>query len=88
MTLTNKTIIRIGKAIDFVEDNLDKKLLLEEVAKQAYFSPYHFHRLFKIVTKETLKRFYFQKKNRKSCTLFITSKRENHYRSFRISRFF
>ena len=74
MTLTNKTIIRIGKAIDFVEDNLDKKLLLEEVAKQAYFSPYHFHRLFKIVTKETLNDFISRKRIEKAAHYLLHQK--------------
>ena len=74
MSLTNKTIIRIGKAIDFVEDNLDKKLLLEEVAKQAYFSPYHFHRLFKIVTKETLNDFISRKRIEKAAHYLLHQK--------------
>ncbi|MGB1043131.1 MAG: AraC family transcriptional regulator [Tenacibaculum sp.] len=64
--VSNKIITRIAKAIDFVEFNLEKKLLLEEVAKQAHFSPYHFHRVFKIVTKETLNDFIVRKRIEKA----------------------
>lgn len=73
-TVSNKTIIRVVKAIDFVEENLGKKLSLEEVAKAAYFSPYHFHRLFKIVTKETLNEFVSRKRLEKSAGYLLHQK--------------
>ncbi|CAM1349216.1 AraC family transcriptional regulator [Tenacibaculum halocynthiae] len=72
--ISNKTIIRVGRAIDFVEENLDRKLNLEEVAKAAYFSPYHFHRLFKIVTKETLNEFVFRKRIEKAAHFLLHQK--------------
>ncbi|MGB1043371.1 MAG: helix-turn-helix transcriptional regulator, partial [Tenacibaculum sp.] len=73
-TLTNKTIIRIGKAIDFVEENLDGKLLLEDVAEKAFFSPFHFHRLFKIVTNETLNDFISRKRIEKAAHYLLHQK--------------
>jgi len=36
-------------AIDHVTKNLAEPLELEEVAKVACFSPYHFHRIFRAV---------------------------------------
>lgn len=72
--LSNKTIVRIVKAIDFIESNLDDKLLLEEVAKEAHYSPYHFHRLFKIVTKETLNEYIVRKKTEKSASFLLHQK--------------
>lgn len=48
---------RVNRAIDHVLQNLDQPLLLEEVAKAACFSPFHFHRVFKILMGETLNQF-------------------------------
>jgi AraC family transcriptional regulator len=45
---------RINRAIDHVTRNLAEPLKLEEVAKVACFSPYHFHRVFRAVVGETL----------------------------------
>lgn len=60
--ISNITITRIGKALLYIEKNLQEKLTLEVVAKEAHFSPYHFHRLFKIVTKETLNDYISRKR--------------------------
>jgi len=48
---------RINRVIDFIENNLDQNLLLEDLAKVANFSPFHFHRIFKAMVGETLKQF-------------------------------
>lgn len=45
---------RINNVIGFVEKNLDKDLHLEELAQKAFCSPFHFHRIFKAITGETL----------------------------------
>jgi AraC family transcriptional regulator len=45
---------RVNRAIDHVTRNLAEPLKLEEVAKIACFSPYHFHRIFRAVVGETL----------------------------------
>jgi AraC family transcriptional regulator len=56
--MTNKYYIeRINKVIDYIEVNLDSKLLLAELAEVAMFSKYHFHRIFKNVTGENLNEF-------------------------------
>ncbi len=72
--LPNKTIVRIAKAIDFIESNLNEKLLLEEVAKEAHYSPYHFHRLFKIVTNETLNDYIVRKRIEKAASFLLHKK--------------
>lgn len=46
--------IRLNKVFQFIEDNLDSNLSLEIVAQIAAFSPFHFHRIFKHITGETL----------------------------------
>jgi AraC family transcriptional regulator len=45
---------RVNRAIDHVTRNLGQPLKLEEVAKAAHFSPYHFHRIFRALVGETL----------------------------------
>lgn len=48
---------RINRVIDHIEEHLDEDLTLEELARVACFSPYHFHRIFGALTGETLCRF-------------------------------
>jgi AraC family transcriptional regulator len=48
---------RVNRAIDYVTRNLDQPLRLEEVAKAACFSSYHFHRIFRTLMGETLAAF-------------------------------
>lgn len=45
---------RVNRAIDHVTQNLAAPLQLEEVARVACFSPYHFHRVFRALVGETL----------------------------------
>ena len=73
-TLPNSTFTRICKAIIYVEENLDKKLTLTAVAKKAYFSPFHFHRLFKAVTNETLHNFINRKRIEKAASYLMHQK--------------
>lgn len=47
----------MNRAIDFIIQNLDRPLKLEDVARTAAFSPFHFHRVFKALTGETLQAF-------------------------------
>lgn len=39
-------IEEISSAIDYIEANLTKKLTIEEIAKQAYVSPFYFQKGF------------------------------------------
>lgn len=48
---------RVNRAVDYVTRNLDQPLRLEEVAKAACFSSYHFHRIFRGLMGETLAAF-------------------------------
>src|SRR5204862_5239631 len=42
------------RAVTHIEVNLDGSLQLDDVARVACFSPFHFHRVFKGITGETL----------------------------------
>lgn len=46
---------RILRVLIFIQQNLDYDLSLEQLAKVAYFSPYHFHRIFRGMVGESLK---------------------------------
>lgn len=50
-------IERVNRAIDHIITNLARRLSLDEVAKAARFSPFHFHRIFKAHLGETLNQF-------------------------------
>jgi AraC family transcriptional regulator len=45
---------RVCRAMNFISQNLDRDLPLEEVAEVAAFSMFHFHRIFKAVVGETV----------------------------------
>jgi AraC family transcriptional regulator len=47
----------LNRAVQFIENNLDKKILLKDVAQEAFLSEFHFHRIFKSLTGETVKDF-------------------------------
>lgn len=48
---------RVNRAIDHVLAHLEDPLPLEDVARVACFSPFHFHRVFRSLVGETLKQF-------------------------------
>jgi AraC family transcriptional regulator len=85
--VTPKTVIRISKAITYIEEHLHEKLMLNEIASKAHFSPFHFHRLFSSVTGETLNNFITRKRIERSAS-FLLHKRNVGYRGFRKSRIY
>lgn len=46
-------ISRIYRVVDYIEKHIDTPLNLNTLAKIAYFSPFHFHRIFTVTTGET-----------------------------------
>ncbi len=55
--LREEYVSRINRVIDFIEKNIDRDLSLEALAKLAYFSRFHFHRIFRAMVGETLNQF-------------------------------
>ncbi|MFC2133707.1 GyrI-like domain-containing protein [Bacteroidota bacterium] len=45
--------LRISKAVSYIDRNIKSKINLEELARAAFFSPFHFHRLFTSIVGET-----------------------------------
>lgn len=46
--------IRINRVFEYIDSNLDANLSLATIADIAFFSPFHFHRIFKAITGETI----------------------------------
>ena len=46
-------IFRINKAMDYIEKNLGENMTLEDLARSAHFSKYHFNRIFHSMVGET-----------------------------------
>ena len=45
---------RVNRVVDHIGEHLDAELTLAALAREAAFSPFHFHRVFRAVTGETL----------------------------------
>jgi AraC family transcriptional regulator len=54
---TSEYAQRINRGIDYLRGNLDRQVKLEELAKVACFSEFHFHRIFSAISGETLNNF-------------------------------
>lgn len=60
-------INKINSVIDYVEDNLDKKLTLTKLSQVAGISKFHFHRIFKAIIGETLNNYIKRRKMETAC---------------------
>ena len=66
---------RVNRAVDYVTRNLAEPLRLEDVARAACFSSYHFHRIFRTLMGETLASFV--KRVRLERSVYLLSHRKN-----------
>ncbi|WP_347217486.1 helix-turn-helix domain-containing protein [Chryseobacterium sp.] len=66
---------RIVKTIQYIDANLDTNLSLEKIAEISAYSPFHFHRIFKLITGETLQNYIIRKKIEKSAFLLAVHKK-------------
>lgn len=71
------TIVRINKAIQYIENNLASSLLLEGIAQEAHFSQFHFHRVFKAVVNETLHNYITRKRIERAAILLLHHPNKN-----------
>lgn len=65
---------RVNRAIDFILQHLDQAPRLEDVARVACFSPFHFHRIFRLLMGESLNAFV--KRVRLERALTVLSRKE------------
>ncbi|WP_042315805.1 AraC family transcriptional regulator [Desulfofarcimen acetoxidans] len=52
----------VNDVIQYIESNLHPKLCLKELASRYYFSPTHFHHIFRAVTNQTVKSYILGRK--------------------------
>lgn len=64
---------RIYHIQDFIGSHLDQELNLEKLAQISAFSPFHFHRIFKSITGETLYDFIQRVRLEKSCAMLSSN---------------
>jgi AraC-like DNA-binding protein len=48
---------KISESLDYIEKNLDRDIRLEELSNTVYLSKYHYHRLFRRQTGESVQRY-------------------------------
>ena len=65
---------RIEKAINFIEDNLMEKIQVDVIAEKAFFSKYHFIRIFAATTGETVGNYLRRRRISKSSKQLINTK--------------
>ncbi|EJL76222.1 AraC family transcriptional regulator [Chryseobacterium populi] len=65
---------RIIKTIQYIDHHLDTRLSLEKIAEIGAYSPFHFHRIFKMITGETLQSYIIRKKIEKSAFYLAVKK--------------
>ena len=70
-------IKRISNVFEFIDENLDSTLKLETVAKIANYSPFHFHRLFKLITNETLNSYVNRRRIEKAAGILMRKNEVN-----------
>ena len=79
MTIIDKEIeadykSRINRVFEFIDENLESDLSLKTVSEIAFFSPFHFHRVFKFVAGETLNEYVTRRRIEKSSLKLLHKK--------------
>lgn len=64
-------ISRIDNVFDYIDAHLDSDLSLDTLANVAHFSPFHFHRVFRYITNETLNQYVNRRKVEKAAADLI-----------------
>lgn len=76
----NKTrqeyIKRINYVLDFIEKNLDINLSLKELSKKAFYSSFHFHRIFSAIVGETINSFIHRKRIERIASILLVGTNE------------
>ncbi len=61
-------------AIRYIDDHPDAELTLETVSKAAAYSPFHFHRIFRLITGETVQG-YIMRRRIERCAFYLASRK-------------
>lgn len=68
----NEYIHRINRVVDYIETHLDDEHSLETLSRIAHFSPFHFHRIFRALTGETINNYVKRIRLQKAGSMLIT----------------
>lgn len=69
--LRGEYVHRINRVMDYIDRNLAGELSLERLAEEAHFSPFHFHRIFRALTGETVNKFINRLRLEKAATSLV-----------------
>ena len=72
--LSDGQIKSINKALQYIEQHLEEDLTLQTVARASNYSPFHFHRLFKSFSNETLNSYVGRKRVEKAAGILLRKK--------------
>lgn len=64
-------IKRINSILVFIDQNLDQQLPLQSIAEVGNYSPFHLHRIFKSITRETLNEYITRKRIEKAASVLL-----------------
>jgi AraC family transcriptional regulator len=73
--LYEEYILRINKVQDYIETNIAEEFSLLQLSKIANFSSYHFHRIFRTMTGETLFQYIQRVRLEKAAFLLLANKK-------------
>lgn len=65
---------QLNMVLDYIDQNLDEDLTLNKIASIGSYSPFHFHRLFRACTTETLNEYITRKRIEKIASILIRDK--------------
>jgi AraC family transcriptional regulator len=71
--LREEYISRINRVMDYIEQHLGEELSLEQLARVAHFSRFHFHRIFKAMVGETLNHYIQRLRVERAATLLLNN---------------
>ena len=72
--MNDEYIKRINAVFQYIDANLDTELPLETLSQIACYSPFHFHRIFKMITDETLNNYITRRRIEKAAALLLHKK--------------
>ena len=76
MVHLKSVVVSIERALRFIEENLEKPITLEEVARESGMSKSHFARTFKFIAGVSFKKYFNQKRIEKA-KIFLRSQEMN-----------
>ena len=69
--LQSDYILRVDRVFEFIENHLNEDLSLSVLAEIAHFSPFHFHRIFRYITQETVLEYVTRQRIEKAASRLI-----------------